>query len=83
MDTGWRLETARGLAVQCKLDGTVIPSASPTVSAPAWITMAVAVAAPATIASASPHATIIPPQNSDFITIRRATPGVMSSRPLT
>ena len=42
--------------------------------------LAVALAAPATMAWASPVATIIPPKNSGFFTMRRATANDMSSR---
>ena len=44
-----------------KLEGVSIPGAIPTQSMPACITVAVALAAPTTIASASPEATIMAP----------------------
>ncbi len=58
-----------------------MPSSSPTVSTPAWMSVAVGVATPATAVSASPQATIIAPWMTGFMSMRRATVCVMSSRP--
>ena len=64
-----------------KLDGVAQPGARPTVIIPASITRAVVLAAPATIASASPVFTIRPAWNSGLAARRRAIFGFASGRP--
>ena len=71
----------RANSITKKLDGVLQPGARPTVSIPASITRAVVLAAPATIASASPVFTIRPAWNSGFAARRRAIFGFASGRP--
>jgi hypothetical protein len=63
-----------------KLEGSAIPAASPIVINPASMTRRVGLAAPATMASASPWRTIIPAKYSGLATSRPAMPGVIDSR---
>ena len=78
-----RRRSARGRRTASGRSSTACrnPGARPTVSIPASITRAVVVAAPATIASASPAFTIRPAWNSGFAARRRAIFGFASGRP--
>ena len=67
-----------GNTIMKKLDGVEMPSWKPTVTAAAWITAPVAVATPATIPSAMPCRTIMPPNASGFLTRRLAIPSFTS-----
>jgi hypothetical protein len=60
-----------------KLDGTAMPGASPTLISPASMTRAVGLAAPATMACASPAASMAPAKYSGLRSSRSAMLGVM------
>jgi hypothetical protein len=69
-----------GTTIRKQLDGSAIPSARPTVISPASITRRVGLEAPATMASASPWRTIMPPKYKGFATRRVAIAGVIEPR---